>query len=111
MCSSGYFVACPLAFIGCFSGLYRAVPCGRAALFALNFIISGVIGGYILVWQILVAVCYMPLENPFTAYGKEQTLSYRAATGFPQHCLYASLRTYTQRLLLRISILSFPVRY
>ena len=31
------------------------------ALFALNFIIGGVIGGFILVWRLVVAVLYVPL--------------------------------------------------
>ena len=31
------------------------------ALFALNFIIGGVIGGFVLVWRLLVAAWYVPL--------------------------------------------------
>lgn len=31
------------------------------ALFALNFIIGGVIGGFVLVWHLLVAAWYVPL--------------------------------------------------
>jgi len=31
------------------------------ALFALNFIIGGVIGDFVLAWRLLVAVCYVPL--------------------------------------------------
>ena len=31
------------------------------ALFALNFIISGVIGGFVLAWRLIVAVWYVPL--------------------------------------------------
>ena len=31
------------------------------ALFALNFIIGGVISGFVLVWRLIVAVCYVPL--------------------------------------------------
>ena len=31
------------------------------ALFALNFIIGGVIGGFVLVWRLIVAVWYVPL--------------------------------------------------
>lgn len=34
---------------------------GGIALFALNFIIGGVIGGFILVWRLIVAVWYVPL--------------------------------------------------
>lgn len=51
-------------------GLHRMwlwfVPCGSSmsggiALFALNFIIGGIIGGFILAWQLIVAVWYVPL--------------------------------------------------
>ena len=34
---------------------------GGIALFALNFIIGGVIGGFVLAWRLIVAVWYMPL--------------------------------------------------
>ena len=34
---------------------------GGIALFALNFIIGGVIGGFILVWRLIVAALYVPL--------------------------------------------------
>ena len=34
---------------------------GGVALFALNFIIGGVIGGVILVWRLIVAIWYVPL--------------------------------------------------
>jgi len=34
---------------------------GGLALFALNFILGGVIGGFVLVWRLIVAVCYVPL--------------------------------------------------
>ena len=34
---------------------------GGVALFALNFIIGGVIGGFVLAWRLLVAVWYVPL--------------------------------------------------
>ena len=39
---------------------------GGIALFALNFIIGGVIGGFILAWRLIVAVWYVPLTvyNP-----------------------------------------------
>ena len=37
------------------------VPGGGAALFALNFIIGGLIGGFVLVWRLLVAAWYVPL--------------------------------------------------
>ena len=34
---------------------------GGIALFALNFIIGGVIGGFVLAWWLIVAVWYVPL--------------------------------------------------
>lgn len=34
---------------------------GGIALFALNFILGGVIGGFVLAWRLLVAVCYVPI--------------------------------------------------
>lgn len=34
---------------------------GGIALSALNFIISGVIGGFVLVWRLIVAAWYVPL--------------------------------------------------
>lgn len=34
---------------------------GGIALFALNFIIGGVIGGFVLAWRLIVAVWYVPL--------------------------------------------------
>ena len=34
---------------------------GGVALFALNFIIGGVIGGAILVWRLIIAIWYVPL--------------------------------------------------
>ncbi len=34
---------------------------GGIALFVLNFIIGGVIGGFVLVWRLIVAVWYVPL--------------------------------------------------
>ena len=34
---------------------------GGIALFALNFIIGGVIGGFVLTWRLIVAVWYVPL--------------------------------------------------
>ena len=33
----------------------------KSVLFALNFIIGGVIGGFILVWRLIVAALYVPL--------------------------------------------------
>lgn len=39
----------------------RRLPGGGIALFALNFIIGGVIGGFFLVWRLIVAVWYVPL--------------------------------------------------
>ena len=53
MYGSGYSAGCRLASIGCASGWI--------ALFALNFIIGGVIGGFILAWRLIVAVWYVPL--------------------------------------------------
>ena len=34
---------------------------GNIAVFALNFLIGAVIGGFVLVWRLLVAVWYVPL--------------------------------------------------
>ena len=34
---------------------------GGSALFVLNFIIGGLIGGFVLVWRLLVAAWYVPL--------------------------------------------------
>ena len=34
---------------------------GGIALSALNFIIGGVIGGFVLVWRLIVAAWYVPL--------------------------------------------------
>ncbi len=34
---------------------------GGVAMFALNFIIGGIIGGFVLAWQLIVAVWYVPL--------------------------------------------------
>ena len=34
---------------------------GGIALFALNFILAGVIGGFLLVWRLVVAAWYVPL--------------------------------------------------
>ena len=34
---------------------------GGIGLFALNFIIGGVIGGFVLVWRLIVAAVYVPL--------------------------------------------------
>ena len=54
------WILCGLPF-----GLHRMclwiVPGGGAALFALNFIIGGLIGGFVLVWRLLVAAWYVPL--------------------------------------------------
>ena len=58
---------------------------GGIALFALNFIIGGVIGGFVLVWRLIVAVWYygklplVPMEKPFTTCWKKTSL-------FPQAC-------------------------
>lgn len=57
-------------FCGLPFGLHRMwlwfVPCGSSmgsgiALFALNFVIGGAIGGVVLVWRLIVAVWYVPL--------------------------------------------------
>ena len=34
---------------------------GGIALFALNLILAGIIGGFVLVWRLIVAVWYVPL--------------------------------------------------
>lgn len=34
---------------------------GGIAIFALSFILGGVIGGVVLMWRLIVAVCYVPL--------------------------------------------------
>lgn len=34
---------------------------GGIAIFALSFILGGVIGGFVLVWRLIVAVCYVPV--------------------------------------------------
>ena len=34
---------------------------GGVALFALNFVIGGIIGGFILAWRLIVAAWYVPL--------------------------------------------------
>lgn len=34
---------------------------GGLALFALNFILGGVIGGFVLAWRLIVAVWYVPI--------------------------------------------------
>ena len=57
-------------FCGLPFGLHRMclwiIPGGRSfggsiALFVFNFIIGGVIGGFVLVWRLIVAVWYVPL--------------------------------------------------
>ena len=59
------WILCGLPF-----GLHRMclwiVPGGRslgsgAALFALNFIIGGIIGGFVLAWRLIVAAAYVPI--------------------------------------------------
>ena len=59
------WILCGLPF-----GLHRMclwiVPGGGSlgsgiALFALNFILGGVIGGFVLAWRLIVAICYVPL--------------------------------------------------
>ena len=34
---------------------------GTVGIWALNFIVGGIIGGFILIWKIIVAVWYIPL--------------------------------------------------
>lgn len=63
MYGSGYSVGCRLASIRMCLWI---VPGGGSlgggiALFALNFIIGGVIGGFVLAWRLIVAVWYVPL--------------------------------------------------
>ena len=106
---------------------------GGIALFALNFIIGGVIGGFVLVWRLIVAVWYVPLtvyrlivgwflrhgnmENCRSCRwkshsqpdGKRQAFSTGLQTTFPQPRNSGSLRTFPQRLLRRLSILSYPI--
>ena len=64
-CHVWLWILCGLPF-----GLHRMclwiVPGGGSlgggiALFALNFIIGGVIGGFVLAWRLIVAVWYVPL--------------------------------------------------
>ena len=59
------WILCGLPF-----GLHRMclwiIPSGRSfggsiALFVFNFIIGGVIGDFVLVWRLIVAVSYVPL--------------------------------------------------
>ncbi len=59
------WILCGLPF-----GLHRMclwlIPGGRSfgggiATFALNFIVGGVIGGFVLAWRLLVAAWYVPL--------------------------------------------------
>ena len=39
----------------------RRLPGQWDRLFALNFILAGIIGGFVLVWRLIVAVWYVPL--------------------------------------------------
>lgn len=54
------WILCGLPF-----GIHRMcvwiVPGGGAALFVLNFVIGGIIGGFVLVWRLLVAAWYVLL--------------------------------------------------
>ncbi len=62
MYGSGYSAGCRLASIGCASGSYQVAALGGGiALFVLNFILAGIIGGFVLVWRLIVAVWYVPL--------------------------------------------------
>ena len=76
---------------------------GGIALFALNFIIGGVIGGFVLAWRLIVAVWYVPADYwmIFLRYGnmencrscrwkshsqpdgKRQAFSHKSANSFP----------------------------
>ena len=59
---SGYSAACPSASIDVrVDRAGRRLPGGGAALFVLNFVIGGIIGGFVLVWRLLVAAWYVPL--------------------------------------------------
>ena len=49
------WILCGLPF-----GIHRMCV-GGAALFVLNFVIGGIIGGFVLVWRLLVAAWYVPL--------------------------------------------------
>ena len=50
------------------------------------------------------------MENPFTAYGKERAFPTGLQTGFPQLRHEGRLYTFPQRLLLRLTIPSDPIR-
>lgn len=54
------WILCGLPF-----GIHRMcvwiVPGGGTVLLVLNFIIGGIIGGFVLVWRLLVAAWYVPL--------------------------------------------------
>ena len=59
------WILCGLPF-----GIWRLrlwiIPCGGSlgggiALFALNLILAGIIGGFVLVWRLIVAAWYVPL--------------------------------------------------
>lgn len=56
---SGYSAACPSACVWIVPGGDSLG--GGAALFVLNFVIGGIIGGFVLVWRLLVAAWYVPL--------------------------------------------------
>ena len=104
---------------------------GGAALFALNFIIGGLIGGFVLVWRLLVAAWYVPLtiyrlivdnrtmemwktaappmENRYSRPdGKATGFPTARKQRFPQLRRHGRLHTFPQRLLLRTSFLSGP---
>ena len=104
---------------------------GGAALFVLNFVIGGLIGGFVLVWLLLVAAWYVaphhlppdrgitalwkcgktaapPMENRYSRPdGKAAGFPTAHKHRFPQLRKRDRLRTFPQRLLRRISILSF----
>ena len=42
---------------------------GGIALFALSFVIGGIVGGFILAWQLIVAVWYVPLTIYYLVIG------------------------------------------
>ena len=73
---------------------------GGAALFALNFIIGGLIGGFVLV-----------MENRHSRPdGKAAGFPTARKHRFPQLHKHDRLRTFPQRLLRRIFFLSCPIR-
>ncbi|MFR3484329.1 MAG: DUF6050 family protein [Clostridia bacterium] len=123
MYGSGYSAGCRLPPSDASDRAGRRLLGGGIALFALNFIIGGVIGGFILAWRLIVAVWYVPptvyrlIVADFASWGIWKTAA--RADGkihnlmekdslFPQVCKQlshslttCSLRTFPQRLLRR----------